>query len=312
VGHKLAIGDATARVILEQQQRVKARYPGTRLKELALFPRAFKNAAGTMATDSAALGRAVRSWVDALPQLLAPGGEEFPRDLVFPYAFRHSYAQRHADAGVGLDVLAHMMGHRRLETTRGYYQVSKSRMREAVALASDMQLNHRGERVLTRLLDEDLDRYGVGQVAVPFGICTEPSMVKSNGQSCPYKFKCFGCGRFRTDPSFLPELKTHLQRLLTDSERLNAATGGRLEEWARRDAMPPPEEVLAVRRLIREAEELLGGLTEEERANVDELMAILRRSRANIETALPAHLGGRVSQPQPTIYPGLSVIQAGQ
>jgi Phage integrase family len=254
----------------------------------------------------------VRVWVEALPELLGPSGEEFPREMVFPHAFRHSYAQRHADAGVPVDVLAHMMGHRRLETTRGYYQVSKSRMREAVTVVTDMQLNHRGERVVTRLLDEDLDRYGVGQVAVPFGICTEPSMVKSNGQSCPYKFKCFGCGRFRTDPSFLPEVKTHLQRLLTDSERLNAATGGRLEEWARRDAMPPPEEVLAVRRLIREAEELLGGLTEEERANVDELMAILRRSRANIETALPAHLGGRVSQPQPTIYPGLSVIQAGQ
>jgi integrase len=312
VNHKLAIADATARVILEQEQRVKARYPGTRLNELALFPRSLKNAAGTMATDSAALGRTVRSWVDALPQLLGPGGEAFPRDLVFPYAFRHSYAQRHADAGVALDVLAHMMGHSRLETTRGYYKVSKRRMREAVALATDMQLNHRGERVLTQLLDEDLDGYGVGQVAVPFGLCTEPSNVKSNNQSCPYKFKCFGCGHFRTDPSFLPELKGHLQRLLADSERLNAATDGKLEEWARRDAIPPPEEVVAVRRLIREAEGLLGGLTEEERANIDELIAIIRRSRASIDIALPAHLAGRVSQPRPTIYPGLSVIKAGQ
>lgn len=312
VNRKLAIADATARVILEQQRRLKARYPETPLKELALFPRAQKNADGTMSIDSAAFGRGVRSWVDALPQLLGPGGEEFPRELVFPYAFRHSYAQRHADAGVGVDVLAHMMGHRRLETTQGYYKVSKRRMREAVALASDMQLNHRGERVLTQLLDEDLDRYGVGQVAVPFGLCTEPSNVKSHNQSCPYKFKCFGCGHFRTDPSFLPELKTHLQRLLADSERLNAATDGKLEEWARRDALPAPEEVLAVRRLIRKNEAMIGGLTDDERANFDELMAAMRRARADIETALPTHLGGRVSQPQPTIYPGLSVIRAGQ
>jgi integrase len=312
VNHKLAIADATARVILEQQQRVKARYPGTPLKQLALFPRVGKNADGTVWIGSSTFSRVVRSWVAALPQLLGPGGVEFPRELVVPYAFRHSYAQRHADAGVALDVLAEMMGHSRLETTRGYYKVSKSRMREAVALATDMQLNHRGERVLTQLLDEDLDKYGVGQVAVPFGVCTEPSMVKSNGQSCPYKFKCFGCGRFRTGPPFLTELKMHLQRLLVDSERLNAATGGKLEEWARRDAMPPPEEVVAVRRLIRKSEELLGNLTEEERANVDELMAILRRARANIDTALPAHLGGRISQPQPAIYPGLSVIQAGR
>ena len=311
VNHKLAIADATARIILEQQQRVKARYPGTPLKELALFPRVGKNADGTISLGSSRFGRVVRSWVAALPQLLGPGGVEFPRELVVPYAFRHSYAQRHADAGVPLDVLAHMMGHRRLETTRGYYTVSKSRMREAVALATAMQLNHRGERVLMQLLDEDLDRYGVGQVAVPFGLCTEPSNVKSHNQSCPYKFRCFGCGHFRTDPSFLSELKTHLQRLLADSERLNAATDGKLEGWARTDAMPPPEEVLAVRRLIRKKEELIGGLTDDERASFDELMAVIRRSRASIETALPVDVCGRVSQPQPTVYP-LPVIRAGR
>ena len=80
-------------------------------------------------------------------------------------------------------------------------------------------------------------------------------------------------------------------------------TDGMLEEWARRDAMPPPEEIVAVRRLIRAAEEMLGELSDAERASVDELMAILRRGRANIDTALPIHMHGRVRQPQPLLHP---------
>ena len=61
VNHKLAIADATARVILEQQQRVKARYPGTPFKQLALFPRVGKNADGTVWIGSSTFSRVVRS-----------------------------------------------------------------------------------------------------------------------------------------------------------------------------------------------------------------------------------------------------------
>ena len=164
---------------------------------------------------------------------------------------------------------ATMMGHRTIDTTRGYYKVNKTRMRKAVARVSEMQLNHRGNRVTTslaELVDAEYDRYQVGQIAVAFGTCHEPSNVKSSGQSCPYRFRCFGCAHFRTDPSYLPELREHLQRLLVDHERLNAATDGMLEDWARRDALPAPEEIVAVRRLIRNAEAILDGLTAEERA----------------------------------------------
>ena len=82
----------------------------------------------------------------------------------------------------------------------------------------------------------------------------------------PVRFRCFGCTHFRTDPSYLPELREHLQRLLVDHERLNAATDGMLEDWARRDALPAPEEIVAVRRLIRNAEAMLDGLSPAERA----------------------------------------------
>jgi hypothetical protein len=76
-----------------------------------------------------------------------------------------------------------------------------------------------------------------------------------------------------------------------------------LEDWARRDALPSPREVAAVRRLIRAAEQMLDELDPAERANLEELFAVIRRARANIETALPVHMAGRVRQPQPTLHP---------
>ena len=303
---RLFIARSTAELIMAQRERVVARFPTTPLSRLRLFPRRQLNPEGILATSAERLSWAVRRWVDDLPELVGPSGEPFPRERVTPYAFRHSFAQRHADNGTPIDVLAAMMGHHTIDTTRGYYRVNKARMRKAVATVSEMQLNHRGNRVaasLGELVDAEYDRYQVGQIAVAFGTCHEPSNVKASGQACPYRFRCFGCTHFRTDPSYLPELREHLQRLLVDHERLNAATDGMLEDWARRDALPAAEEIVAVRRLIRAAEGILDGLTAEERALVDELFAAIRRARANIETALPTHFSAVVRQPQPTLYP---------
>jgi integrase len=303
---RLFIAQSTADVIIAQRERVVARYPDTPLSALRLFPRERRNPRGTMPVHAGWLNEALRAWVDALPRLVGPGGEQYPRERVIPYAFRHSFAQRHADNGTPLDVLAAMMGHRTTDTTRGYYRVDKSRMRNAVARVSEMQLNHRGNRVgagFAELVEAEYDRYQVGQIAVGFGTCHEPSNVKSSGHSCPYRFRCFGCTHFRTDPSYLPELRAHLEKLLVDHERLNAASNGRLEDWARRDALPAPEEVVAVRRLIRNAEELLDGLSAAERATIDELFNVIRRARVNIDTALPVHLSSAVRQPEPTLHP---------
>ena len=311
---RLFISESTAELIIEQRERVLARYPGRPLSKLRLFPREKMNPDATEPLYTSRLSWAVRRWVKNLPELCGPSGEQFPRERVFPYAFRHSFAQRHADHGTPIDVLATMMGHRTIDTTRGYYKVNKARMRQAVARVSEMQLNHRGHRLTTslaELVDAEYDRYQVGQIAVAFGTCHEPSNVKSSGQSCPYRFRCFGCAHFRTDPSYLPELREHLQRLLVDHERLNTATDGMLEGWARRDALPAPEEIVAVRRLIRNAETILDGLTADERASVDELFAVIRRARANIDTALPIHLSAVVRQPQPTLYPQLATGASG-
>ncbi|MGH2928207.1 MAG: tyrosine-type recombinase/integrase, partial [Solirubrobacteraceae bacterium] len=302
---RLFIAHSTAEVIIAQRERVVARYPKTPLSSLRLFARRQLNPEGTEPISTSHFDWVIRGWVRGLPELIGPSGEQYPRERVIPYAFRHSFAQRHADNSTPIDVLATMMGHHTIDTTRGYYKVNKTRMRKAVATVAEMQLNHRGNRVtgLGELVDAEYDRYQVGQIAVAFGTCHEPSNVKASGQACPYRFRCFGCTHFRTDPSYLPELREHLQRLLVDHERLNRATDGMLEDWARRDALPAPEEIVAARRLIRAAEAILDGLTPEERASVDELFAVIRRTRANIDTALPTQFNAVVRQPQPTLYP---------
>ena len=63
----------------------------------------------------------LRSWIASLPPPRRADGTEFDKARIAPYAYRHTYAQRHADAGVPVDVLAALMDHRSLNTTRGYY-----------------------------------------------------------------------------------------------------------------------------------------------------------------------------------------------
>jgi hypothetical protein len=68
-------------------------------------------------------------------------------------------------------------------------RVTEKRIREAVDRLSTHQFDdNRVFRTISGLLGHEHARLRVGQVAVPFGICTEPSNVKAGGQACPYKF----------------------------------------------------------------------------------------------------------------------------
>jgi hypothetical protein len=101
-------------------------------------------------------------------------------------------------------------------------------------------------------MDSERARMRVGQIAVPYGVCTEPSNVQAGGGACPFRFRCLGCGHFRTDVSYLPELKARLDRLLADRERVLAAT--ELEDWARHEATPSDTEIEKTRALVRRVE----------------------------------------------------------
>lgn len=138
-------------------------------------------------------------------------------------------------------------------------------------------------------------------MAVPFGQCIEPTNVQAGGHACPFRMRCVGCSQFRTDPSYLPELKEYLTRLLISQERLKSTTD--LDDWARRDAMPSDQEIERVRFLIRRCEEEVDRLDDAERAEIERCIALTRSGRANIATAIPIGLLGIARPEEPDLFP---------
>jgi len=294
---RLPIAEATARIITSQQADVRARFPLTAVQDLPLFPRDRTNPDGTATYSEPAFTNTHRQWVNSIAHLLVttvtgadgkPHEQVFDRLAVIPYAYRHSYAQRHADQGVPPDVLRDLLGHDKIGTTLGYYRVSEKRVRAAVDRVTAHQFDNQGHRVLhdiRGLLADEHARMRVGQVAVPFGICTEPSNVKAGGQACPYKFTCLGCGHFRSDPSYLPELKSYLQQLLADRERVQAATD--LQDWAKAQLTPREEEITQLRDLIRRIEADLDDLTEHDQALIHDAVTVIRKTRQLVNLGMP-------------------------
>lgn len=302
---RLPITTATAAIITAQQASVGERFPQTPARELPLFPRATLNPHGTVPLAVLRLSGMLRDWVAALPSLLGPDGKEFDRARVIAYAFRHTFAQRHADAGTPVEVLAELLGHDDLKSTQGYYEVSDQRKRLAIDQLRPLQLDRGGDETpfVERLVETQRQRQRVGQVAVTFGGCVEPSNVRASGQACPFRHRCFGCEHFRTDPSYLPELKAHLSQLLADRERL-AIQAPELAEWARRDARPAEAEIAAVQRLVRRCEAKVAELPEGERDAVEEAIVVLRRARAQLTgRAAPSGQPLAIRQIKPSLNP---------
>ena len=280
LGRRLPVPEAAARSIRAQQQRVRGQFPGTPAGALKLLPTGWANRDGRRPLTVPALSAAHRDWVTSLPPLLLPDGAEYDKDRIVPYAYRHTYAQRHADAGVPIDVLAELMDHRSLNVTRGYYRVGEERRRDAVDKVTAMQFDRHGNRTwrdARALLDDEHARYAVGSVAVPYGTCTEPSNVAAGGTDCPLRFRCAGCDHYRTDVSYLPDLTAYLDDLLRARERLAAAGG---EDWARAAAAPPEQEIRKIRELISRIKGDIAALAPDERARIDEAVAVARRHRA--------------------------------
>ena len=215
-----------------------------------------------------------------------------------PYAYRHSYAQRHADAGVPIDVLGTLLNHVSLNTTKHYYRVGDGRRREAVDRVAAMQFDRHGTRIWRHaqaLLNSEHARRAIGEVAVPFGVCAEPSNIQAGGNACPFRFRCAGCDHFRTDVSYLPDLQAYLDDLLRNRERLLAARD--LDDWARTEAMPSDEEISRIRRLIARISAGLDELTPEQRQHVQQAVTVVRRHRT-ITLGMP-----RVRHPLPDLRP---------
>lgn len=166
---------ATAQIIAAQNRRVRERYADTPVGELALLPRLSRNPDGRRPMLVGELARLLRNWMGDLPVLLDTDGTGFDRARVIPYAFRHSYAQRHADSGTPVEVLRELMGHESMVSTQGYFRVRDERARKAVQTLAPLQIDRDGQRmmpVVERLLESERLRAQVGQTAVPLGVCT--------------------------------------------------------------------------------------------------------------------------------------------
>jgi integrase len=308
---RLPVAGTTAALIVEQQERVRARFPQTPTAQLKLFPSTTRNPQGRNAISAEWVGQRHRDWVGSLPPIEVPTAVEqnghlvtkmlpFDKAKIYPYAYRHTYAQRHADAGVDVTVLKELMDHRLLSTTQGYYRVGEERRREAVERVTTMQFDRHGNRIWRQakaLLDSEHLRRAVGEVAVPYGGCSEPSNVAAGGHDCPLRFRCIGCGHFSTDISYLPDLERYFADLLRHRERLTATLDA--DEWARNDAMPSAQEITRVRRLINRMKGDLDQLTAEDRTQIENAVTQVRRNRIKIvNLGLP-----RVRQPLPDLRP---------
>lgn len=319
---RLPIHQRTAALIREQQAAVRARFPGTPPDELVLFPAVQRPQGGRRPISPAQWARELQRWArrqelfegwldreGGLHLHRGPDGDpvRFDPARVFPYALRHSYAQRHVDAGTPVEVLKELMGHDCLNTTSAYYRISAERKRKAVNAVIPLQVTSSGGRLalVTDPSDSDLRGYLLSQVAVPMGSCVEPANVKASGAACDFRYRCFGCAHFRTDPSYLPELRGYLSKLLAARERLTAALP-ELAEWARRQALPAEEEITTVRRLIGACEDALASLDPSDRAAVEEAIEPLRKGRASLDTAFPAQFRGVVAQPAPALFPAVA------
>jgi integrase len=241
-----------------------------------LFP-ACNESSGPGHLTTHRFARALHQWVAAIPVLHSdlPGPEgspiPFDRSLIYPYAFRHSYAQRHADAGVSVEILKELMDHTDLKVTQGYYTVSLKRKREAIKVMSRYVHNRSGAPCPG---PGSVTRYELRSVAVPFGNCIEPTNVKAGGKQCPIRFQCAGCGFYRPDPSYLPAIEEHINTLKADRETALAMD---TDEFVVRNLA---DQVTAFTQVAATMREKMQNLPEAERAEVEQASAVLRKLRA--------------------------------
>lgn len=282
LGRRLPISKHIAEIITTQQHRVRALFPDTPPGEVALLPAPRRNSTGRRALSSATFTQRHRDWVTSLGELRTKDGLVFDSAAVVHYAYRHNFAQRHADAGTPIDVLAELMNHSGLDVTRRYYRVGEDRRRAAVDKVTELSFDRHGNRVwrdAQALLGSEHARYAIGEVAVPYGTCTEPSNVQAGGGACPIRYRCVGCDHLKTDVSRLPDLQAYLDDLLRTRERLAASVEG-VDDWARVDATPAQEEITRVRKLINRIKAGVADLDPDERARIDNAVTVVRRHRA--------------------------------
>lgn len=275
MGRRLPIDEETALAIRGAEKALVAAFPQTPKNLIRLFPRPTGNQDGTKAVDTGGLSSWIASWVASIPSLVNdyPSNDgtvgQIDRTIIHPHAFRHSYAQRHADAGTARETLQELMDHSSSETTSSYYQVTAAARRAAVEVVSA----YRADRLGNPVGKSSPLGYERQSIAAPYGNCQEPSNVAAGGQACPIRFQCAGCSHYRPDPSYFPAIETHIHELLQNREEAIASEAA---DWV---VSGLESEVAAYRDIASKMKTDMSSLTDTEREAVEEASVILRRAR---------------------------------
>ncbi|MCL7430364.1 transposase [Streptomyces sp. YS415] len=102
-----------------------------------------------------------------------------------------------------------------------------------------------------------------------------------------------GCDHFSTDVSYLPDLRTYLDDLLRQREKLKSMAEA--DDWARAEATPSDEEITRIRALIQRVTDDVETLTEAERTEIQKAAVTVRQMRQNF-LGMP-----RIRQPLPDL-----------
>ncbi|MGH3858866.1 tyrosine-type recombinase/integrase [Actinokineospora sp.] len=283
-GRRLPITAATAAIIADWREH-RLRLRTAPVTDRWLFPSPLlrcQQSHGHITPNC--VRRAFKAWVAKIEvidsELLGPDGTPAPFDRsgILPYALRHSYAQRHADAGVPVDVLKELMDHVSVTTTMGYYSIGLKRKQQAITAVGALATDAAGDPAPFT----SPTAYQRASVSVPYGNCTEPSNVTAGGGACPIRFQCAGCGFYRPDPSYLPALEDHLADLRRDRETARAmdAAGYVIANLT--------AQIDAFTAVVDRMRDKLADLPAAERAEVEDASKLLRRARAGRQLPLLA------------------------
>lgn len=226
-----------------------------------------------------------------------PGKRLFPKSKVYLYAFRHTWAQAHADGGTSHAELQELMGHERAETTSVYYRLpmarrikSMQRVQHLTAAGADRR---RAERARAAT-EEQVRAVLLGRV-IPHGYCGEPANKKAGGRACPVQHNCATCRFFTTDASNLPELYAFRSRLVEARE--NALT----DPSPFADAADRDLHVAVLKRQIEKYTEVidecldsLNELDDETRASLLATIEQIRQGRDEVDALVPEFLRGLI------------------
>ncbi|MFL0388165.1 site-specific integrase [Curtobacterium sp. MCLR17_007] len=174
-----------------------------------LFPtdRGRKDAPRSAAFLNARIDELVAVVLDEAPFMEEVEGADgnyirFDLTTIDAYAFRHAFAQRHADATdregrptCTPEELQEWMGHKSFKTTMNYFLITSRRKRHAMSSLPSRRLNWSGEAVTV-----DRERDGFTKLAVSLGSCTEPANVAAGGAACAMDHVCESCPFFLVDP----------------------------------------------------------------------------------------------------------------